>query len=462
MDHIFKGTPNPLNPGAETGPIIEPRSAKPASTGPMPTQPTVPTRPTGMPGSAKSMDMMRPRPAQRPTMSPSMQPIQPTGAATMPPAPASRPTPRPVAPNNLGVVTNVSSPTPGMNVDPLNRPMQKEVAPEVVNSKKNRKKTKLIIAMFVSLFIAIACGVAALIVMLNTPKTDMVAIAVNRLVSGQASDNIMVDGTITAKFRGNNSDISSLDISLGTEARLSSLINSTMAKLKVNLKNGESFSMDVGEVYAVSGDLYIKVAGIKDALANTKILDQETLSSLSNLVEVIDGTWLKIPVNDLQNVLPEKITKDSTYTCLTGLIGSVTSNNSLISSAYLKNPFIISTDEDLSVTSERDPIYKVLIDDQKFRSFLDETTNSELVKGFASCMHYTENANVRDKLASAVKDLPDLYVEVNNGAEITRLYTTTEVDNGNVLITADLQFSYPTNVNIPAPTEYKDIKDLTF
>ena len=470
MDFKPKGTPNPLNPNVETGPVIEPS----------PVKPTAPMRPAGMPNQARPMNMSRPQPTPQSTM-PQMRSAapQPTPMSSMPnmrpasapaqPAPMSMSTPMPMTSSpspsgNLGVITNVNGTVSNINtMDPMGRPMQKEVAPEQIKPKKSRKRTKLIIGMVISLFIAVGCAVAALLVVLSTPKTDMVAVAMNRMMTGQTSTNIMVDGTINIKFRGNTSEIASIGINIGSELKAGSLINSTMAKLNVSLKNGNSFSMEVAEVYATDGDLYFKVNGLKDMLdSNINILDEETSLAIGSALEVVDGNWLRITANDLQNILPSNITSDNSYSCAASLIGNLNSNTNLISNAYLQYPFIFSTDEDLAVTSQRDPIYKVIIDDQSLRAFLNETTSSELVKNLSTCVGHTGNTDIKDRLANAVKELPEIYVEVDEAGNFTRFYTSTEELSGEYTATADFLFSYPTNVNISEPKEFKDVKDLTF
>ena len=51
-------------------------------------------------------------------------------------------------------------------------------------------------------------------------------------------------------------------------------------------------------------------------------------------------------------------------------------------------------------------------------------------------------------------------MEVDNNYNFTRLYFTKDINEGAATVTVDLDFSYPTNVNISEPTEYEDLSSL--
>ena len=113
-----------------------------------------------------------------------------------------------------------------MNLDPTNRPMEKA---SVITQppKRNRKKTGLIIGMVVSLFIAVGCGVAAVLIFMNNGnKEDPVAMAMSRVVNGEAPKNVGIDGTINIEVEDQTSSISDLEISLKGEMNAVSMMNS--------------------------------------------------------------------------------------------------------------------------------------------------------------------------------------------------------------------------------------------
>ena len=56
--------------------------------------------------------------------------------------------------------------------------------------------------------------------------------------------------------------------------------------------------------------------------------------------------------------------------------------------------------------------------------------------------------------------MPELYVEVDNNRNFTRLYTEFTIDGLDADITLDLNFSYPESVNVSEPTEYENFSDF--
>ena len=463
MEEQPQGTPNPLNPNLNAMPLdanpSEPvRPVKPAE----PTEPVKPAEPV------KSVT-----PPARPM---SARPGRPIGMMR-PMSPAPKPAPRPIVPTTptpvtppvsdsigtLGMVTNLDG-TPSDRIDPLNRPMTKLAEPEPVKpdseaktkakAKNARKRKGLFVGMMVSLFVAIACGMAALLIMLNTPKPDMVATAVNRLVSGNTPENVMVDGTIDLKAKNSNAEISSIKISLGTEAVIKTKINSTMAKLDFNMKNGSSFSVSIFEIYAANGDLYLKVDGLKSLMENTDFLSGLTADAES--LKYADSSWIRMPMDNLSSILGSK--EDSEALCVMDVVGDFNNSGNTLSGIYLNNPFIGSTDQDLTLTGERDPIYKVVIDDQKLQAFANGAHDTTAIKNLVGCLGRKSATNVTDEFVKIIQQLPEIYAEVNGEANLTRVFFNTEV--GDWRVEADFWLSYPVNVNVPEPVEYLEFSEI--
>ena len=57
-----------------------------------------------------------------------------------------------------------------------------------------------------------------------------------------------------------------------------------------------------------------------------------------------------------------------------------------------------------------------------------------------------------------LEDLPEIYVEVDGDNNFTRLYTNLKIDSGK--LTIDLNFSYPTNINVTEPLEYQNFSEV--
>ena len=55
-------------------------------------------------------------------------------------------------------------------------------------------------------------------------------------------------------------------------------------------------------------------------------------------------------------------------------------------------------------------------------------------------------------------NFPEIYVEIDNDYNFTRLYMSMEGEDGTV--TVDFSFDYPTSVTVDEPTEYTDVNDV--
>lgn len=403
------------------------------------------------------------------------------------------------------------------NLDPTNRPMER--APIAEAPQRKKKHTGLIIGLIISLFVAVGCGVAAvLIAMNNNKKEDTVAIAASRIVNGEAPTNMAVDGTITIDTSKTSSDIAKMEIAIKSEVVRDSLINSTSAALNVEYRNGDEASLSLDEIYAANGDLYLKIDGVNSLLTDNNAAGEatpteETSTEVAEVTEcaegdtecvttteaitetsdgaaeilaalealnMIDGEWLRVPVDSFGAILPEEGAQNELI-CAAQFVSGMNSNNNSFAGVYNQYPFVGSTDEGLAVVAREDPIYLMLIDSEGFNNFVNETQNLAVMKDLATCLGY-KNAKIdADDLTETMEKMPAVYVEVNEDYNFTRLYFETQVAMGDddccpkgaqciqgcdvdkqtiADVTVDLNFDYPTNVNVPEPTEYKNLMDV--
>ena len=400
--------------------------------------------------------------------------------------------------NSMGVVTNLDGSFDQSAMTPASRPMEQAPSAEPPKPRK-RKKTGLIVGLIISLFVAVGCGVAAILLFVSGGTEDAVAAAMSKLVSGKMPENVIIDGTIDFSINDASSPFSSAKIDLNTEAIAKSLINSTKANLSANLKNGGSFSVEFDEVYAANGDLYLKIDGISNVLNDSNITNVQTesedtvtvestaeteqaytevdcyiaegcpndgsgLESLASLtatlkmLELIDGEWIRISTSDISSLVPSTDTNE--LECFTNSIKeTLTSNNALVG-MYNKNPFVTSTSENLNVTSEKNPIYLVTIDNENLRAFLNQFQKSTVVENYNSCTGQINAKIDIDAVIDSVNQLPEFYVEIDGDHNFTRIYFETDFDDGKIGAKANLNLTYPTNVNVPAPVEYKDLSSM--
>ncbi len=407
------GTPNPLNPNL----------ALDAN----PSEPMVPVQPT----TAQST------------------PVQP--AVSVQPTASAQPTmtqPTPAQP--MGVVTDLNGVPTDTSYNPLNRPMEQAV--KEAPKKPVKKKSKLVINAIICLLLALGCGVAAALIIANLDRGDVVAQAFGRLISGKAPTNTAVDGTINLTATDDSAFITDAQISLQGELVPSSTINAMSAKINLNTITGRSYSLSASEVYAADGDLYLKLNGF------TNLLAEMTAPEISSMFEVVDGEWIRIPTDSLGTV--PGLGENSVPTCTANFVMEFTNNSNSLIGAYNRTPFIGSTTENLKVTSEKDPIYLITLDQNNLASFLDNSIITTAMKNYSSCL--AMSADQIDSGAEIAKNIvemtPEFYVEIDKDYNFTRFYTETTADDTNVRV--DIRFSYPDNVNISEPGEYKDFSTL--
>ena len=395
---------------------------------------------------------------------------QPTAAAT-PAKPVAPVTPEPTAPT-----------TSAAPADPMVRQM--EPAPEPVAAAPQKKKTGLIVGIIIAALVIIG-GIVAAILLLNMNKGDAVSKAMAKIMSGNAPENIRLDGTFDLAINDESSPMTNLKVTLNSDATTNSLINSSTAQITASLKDVGNISVDFSEVYAENGGaLYLKVDGIKTALedyanfinnSGTSVVEEtdeivasgeeevvstemiENIAGLASLIENIDGQWLRVSAEEMSSMLGST-TEDSQSTCFVNFVSDVKNNSNSIAKMYENNPFVSSTTEGVTLASKNGgPVYKVIIDQEKLTAFVNDLQNSEIVTNLASCVGSETTTVDTDALSEAINSLPVIYVEVDNDYNFTRLAFDISDNEGATNLSTDLGFSYPTNVNVAEPTDYKDL-----
>ncbi len=435
------------------------------------------------------------------------------------------PNPRPgtLDANPSGPAMPTASPA---SVSPVEMPASPDTVVEPMAPAGGKKKTGLVVGILVALFLAVGCGVAAVLLSMNQNAGDPVAAAVNKIMTGKAPENVAAKGTINVAIDSDDSIVTNLKVDLDAEVITSSLINSSKATLTATLKNGGEVKVDVNEMRAADGDLYLKVDGLIEALKNPKLiramvygvesdddvldctgddedcvkevdvdeeavvedegleeggayfeeevaLEESTLdddeleeSILTEYTEYltksysgIDGEWLRISMDEIT-----EMTKDSDTTeCASNLISDLNSNRNTFAEIYNKNAFIGSAAGEVTVAKKTDPIYQVAFDKEKLADFMADLDSSDVIKNFNECQTKNNEETVsivenQDDIMDALSEMPAIYVEVNKDNNITRFYTSASAEGTSVTI--DLDFSYPTNVNVTEPEEYKELTEV--
>ena len=463
--------------------------------------------PGGMPNPLNPTPAAGPAPA--PTLTPAPSPAQPV--------PPSVPV-NPVAPATpVMSVEPTASAEPVPPLSPIDRPMEKAAPAEV---KPKKKKTGLIAGIIAVVAVLLIGGIAAAVAVIMLNKTDPVTAAMNKIMAGNAPANVAIDGDINIAINDGTSPISNVKIALNSKMIASSAINNSVANVTATIRNVGDVNIEFDEVYAGNGDLYFKIDGATSAIENSgilyllnlanqvpnvvdcgedavcqtteikeltctegeecnlteindtelnildggqNVLDEDTIAyfaSLIDIVEVIDGEWLKVSLNEL-NTLSGGMTAGSDISCITNLVSDINTNSNSAAELYSKYPFISSTNENVRLASKNYPVYQVTIDSEKFANFVNSIQNSEMTANLYSCLGWTDNVSVSDDdVAEIVSEMPKIYAEVDGDNNFTRLYLVSDLNDGEATVTTDLGFSYPTNVNVAEPEEYQNFSDV--
>lgn len=169
------------------------------------------------------------------------------------------------------------------SLDPTGRPM--EQVSEPLTPPKKKKKTGLIVGIIIAVFLLVGCGVAAALVLINN-NTDAVSAAMNKIMSGGVPSNVAVDGTIDIRSNDPDSPLERVKIDLDSELMTNSMINTSTAIVTLSIANMPDVSFEFDEVYAESGDLYLKLDGATGALEDSGLL--QLLAAPQPVVEPVD------------------------------------------------------------------------------------------------------------------------------------------------------------------------------
>lgn len=418
------------------------------------------------------------------------------------------------------------TPTGESSTDPMARPMEQAPVVEPVQPKK--KKTGLIVAGVIAAVLAIGCGVAAAII-LTMNGGDPVAKAIEKIASGKMPGYAEINGKITVTPNDEESIVSSVEVDLDSKTATTSMLNNTKATVTTKFANGDGVDLNVEEIYGADGDLYLKLENVASAIegfseamnSNTNaentsgcfeseegeticpIESEQTtncdadgtnclsyddvelgepgltdvLGGFGGIIEVIDGQWLRISVDDLNGLSESGITSsDNGLTCVTGVLSNYKNYSNSVVEAYSKNPFISSTTEGVTIASKTgQPVRKVVFDSEKLTGFSASMKDSAFVKDLQACSD--EGATVETDTDGSFENMPTFYVEVDGDFNFTRVtFDAPVMDTSSckclevedcdcegeetARINVDLSLSYPDTINVAEPTEYKDLSTM--
>ena len=350
------------------------------------------------------------------------------------------------------------------SLDPTGRPMAQTV---VVQEPPKKKKTGLVVAIVLALLVLIGGITAAVVVAMNAlKKPDVVAMAMQKIMAGEAPKNVTIDGTIDILVNNPGSSIKRVNVNLDSDVVVGSMINTSSAVLTFTDKYNKDYSVKFDEVYAAQGDLFFKIEGATAALEESGILNtlmngvEAMTDGVLSVVEQVDGAWLRLSNADADTLNAVQL-DTSTISCVTDLVSGINKNSNSAAELYGKYPFIASTTDGVIIASRQNPVYLVGIDSENFTEFVNSIRNTEMSSELYNCLGLRDNVNITEEdIVELIEAMPDVYAEVDSENNFTRLYLETDVNDGAATAVIDLNLSYPTNVTVSEPVEYTDFSDV--
>lgn len=411
-------------------------------------------------------------------------------------------------PNSKVPVQNITYRT----VDSLatsDRPMQQAVQIPVETKKHNKGLIALII---LGLLLLVCGGIIAALLSRNLGKKDSVAAAVAKIVSGQASENALVDGDIEISSDSQTAIVSNIKITLRSGIKLESLINASKATITATIRDIGDLTVQVDEVYATGNDLFLKISGAAEAIEDSGILhlldltgklpmvvdcgedkscqskelteiqctegeeceeinattsneqtlpegeqivlDEDTMTFIASMIdaiELIDGEWLRISVDELGDFI-NKIPQQNYVGCIANLVDSLNTNSNSVAELYSRYPFIVSSDEDISAVSKQFPVRKVFVDTANFMNFANSIQSTTLSEQIYSCLNTETSVQVTEQdITNIIQYLPIIYAEVDDDNNFTRLYiesTIRDADECDCSEELACDCAVPTNIRV--------------
>ena len=326
-------------------------------------------------------------------------------------------------------------------------------------------------------------------------------------MNGETPTNLSVKGDISITSNNEDPPIKRLNINLESELMTGSLINSSAADITLTTSAGKDHPLRVEELYAADGDSYLKLVGLKNVVndpeltgifipnynnavvdcstngegcteeileksspscnsdekgcVSADVVSDELIEEIDDVIDYFEGIWIRIPLDDLSGFAGDFVERDSPLACMANTINNLNKNSNKTAELYNKHPFISSTTKGVTLPSKEGQVYSVVLDSTNFTDYINALNNSTSSESLFACLGLESNAKLDEsQTADLFEKLPNVFVEINENNDFSRVYLETEVNEG-VTLTIDLSFSYPNSINVTEPVEYTTLEEIT-
>ena len=351
-------------------------------------------------------------------------------------------------------------------------PVSEEPAGTVVEPVK-KKKTGLIV-LIVILALAIIGGAVAAILILNPfgngngggnggGDKDAVSKAIVKLLSStEGPKKLGTKGTVEVTAGSASIPFKTIDATIDAGYDVETGKSSGDVTLGVALSSTDEINIKVSEML-VDKKLYLKATTDKEVDTTDIDEDDETAQyslMIASFINMLGGKWISMSLTDATSGLPSGSTNE-TAQCLIEAMKDTSDTKIDLGGIYENNKFVTSSTDSLKISKKNDPLYKLGVDSEKAASFVNAVANELGSSDAAKCIDTTSSEEVTaEQISEIVKELPDVYVEVNSDYNFTRFYTNYTASDESLGIKVDLTLNYNPTVEATAPSDSIKLEDL--
>lgn len=396
-------------------------------------------------------------------------------------------------------------PTPNSN----NTPSTEE------SPQPKKKHTGLIIGLVIAFLLLGGGAFAALAIIKNQPENILVD-AFNNLVNAK---QVAVTGSFTFK-PGKNLEqyIGPINVKINSETANSNTSSSIGVSVEVP-DFRQPITLDFGEIVMSDGVFYIKASGLKkiyddilydtineqitsemesqyryslrrqcyeiderdayydcinqitpisDPAISANIQSQVTMlqNQIEEIINEVDDEWFEISMEDVldSDIVKEYIDNRTRNTiikardCYNNTIKNLSDYSNELSNVYSNNSFI-------TMQADQDSFYKLYLDSDKLAGYINAIPKTKLINDYASCNDVTLTDDMFTSLTPAqlsnvISFFPNIYARFDGflSHRITALKINRDYDY--FAISADLNFTYPSNLVVDAPSDSTPVMDM--
>ncbi|MBQ9019878.1 hypothetical protein IJ096_00945, partial [Candidatus Saccharibacteria bacterium] len=277
----------------------------------------------------------------------------------------------------------------------------------------------------------------------------------------------------------------------------------TTVTMTFNEDTSKTVTLNISETFVKDGTIYLKIDGLKNTI-NTylNIMDEDSsLSSgnsnymaqteqlLDGILRSIDGNWWAISIPEIIDhessltTINKNGLKDA-YSCVVSELNNTFSKNNTIANIYRDNQFISIKDNksNPSGTTKSGVSYNnytINIKPNEFTTFYNQSIKQLDTSAFQTCLDKSSllsNIKISDSLtnsnlkssdvASVIARVPAISVGITGwdhqlvALSVHDQFKDSDGDPYGPTIDIDLNFDYPKDLNITAPSNAKSAIDL--